>query len=259
MAVNYFNSSGTDLDNLFYVNNSNGGGVGYLTNNGQDLGNRYSNSSTLGTTIGYYNSAGTDLGYLRGKLEVPTITANITKNNTQYSTYSDSCTDPDCNFACQLNMPFYGIKLNITKTNTMPITSINLSIEATITNSTSSTLSLYVCGKYNTLTYKPSSLFRSDCSNVGCRCSVYVAKLTSSSNDTDFLKKFSNNSSYISIGNISIGQVLNYNFTIGAISISDYKAYCSFRTKVTATNAVGSYSIYSNVIDLGAISNYLSR
>lgn len=26
MAVNYFNSSGTDLDNLFYIDNGNGGG-----------------------------------------------------------------------------------------------------------------------------------------------------------------------------------------------------------------------------------------
>lgn len=66
MSVNYFNSAGTDLDNLFYTNNGNAGAVGFIEASGQDLGNRYTNASTLGYVVGLVNSAGTDLGYLRG-------------------------------------------------------------------------------------------------------------------------------------------------------------------------------------------------
>lgn len=66
MSVNFFNSAGTDLDNLFYVNNPNAGGIGFINASGQDLGNRYTNASTLGYAVGFRNSAGTDLGYLRG-------------------------------------------------------------------------------------------------------------------------------------------------------------------------------------------------
>ena len=66
MSVNYFNSAGTDLDNLFYTNNGNAGAVGFIEASGQDLGNRYTNASTLGYNVGFVNSAGTDLGYLRG-------------------------------------------------------------------------------------------------------------------------------------------------------------------------------------------------
>lgn len=66
MSVNFFNSAGTDLDNLFYTNNGNAGAVGFIEASGQDLGNRYTNASTLGYAVGLVNSAGTDLGYLRG-------------------------------------------------------------------------------------------------------------------------------------------------------------------------------------------------
>lgn len=66
MSVNFFNSAGTDLDNLFYTNNGNAGAVGFIETSGQDLGNRYTNASTLGYAVGLVNSAGTDLGYLRG-------------------------------------------------------------------------------------------------------------------------------------------------------------------------------------------------
>lgn len=73
MASNFLNSEGTDLDDVFYVNNSNAGALGFLMYNGQDLGNRYSSASTLGYNVGYKNSAGTDIGYLRGN--IPPITA----------------------------------------------------------------------------------------------------------------------------------------------------------------------------------------
>ena len=73
MSVNYFNSAGTDLDNLFYTNNGNAGAVGFIEASGQDLGNRYTNASTLGYNVGFVNSAGTDLGYLRGSAVPPGV------------------------------------------------------------------------------------------------------------------------------------------------------------------------------------------
>lgn len=73
MSVNFFNSAGTDLDNLFYTNNGNAGAVGFLEPAGQDLGNRYTTASTLGYAVGLVNSAGTDLGYLRGSAVPPGI------------------------------------------------------------------------------------------------------------------------------------------------------------------------------------------
>lgn len=71
MTCGYQNSAGTDLDNLFYINNGNAGALGFQVSNGQDLGNRYSNLSALGYSVGYKNSAGTDLGYLRGSIASP--------------------------------------------------------------------------------------------------------------------------------------------------------------------------------------------
>ena len=73
MSVNFFNSAGTDLDNLFYTNNGNAGAVGFLEPAGQDLGNRYTTASTLGYAVGLVNSAGTDLGYLRGSAVPPGV------------------------------------------------------------------------------------------------------------------------------------------------------------------------------------------
>lgn len=72
MTCGYQNSAGTDLDNLFYINNGNAGALGFQVSNGQDLGNRYTNGSTLGYSVGYQNSAGTDLGYLRGNFNPAT-------------------------------------------------------------------------------------------------------------------------------------------------------------------------------------------
>lgn len=80
MASNYRNSAGTDLDDVFYVNNSNAGALGFLCSNGQDLGNRYP-SGSLGYNVGYKNSAGTDIGYLRTKLVPPTATSTVATSN----------------------------------------------------------------------------------------------------------------------------------------------------------------------------------
>ena len=59
MTVGFCNAAGTDLDSLFYTDNSNAGAVGFLEPAGQDLGNRYTTASTLGYAVGLVNSAGT--------------------------------------------------------------------------------------------------------------------------------------------------------------------------------------------------------
>lgn len=71
MTCGFMNSAGTDLDNLFLVNNSNAGALGFQCSNAQDLGNRFSSANKLGYGVGYQNSAGTDIGNLRGAGGVP--------------------------------------------------------------------------------------------------------------------------------------------------------------------------------------------
>lgn len=98
MSVNFFNSSGTDLDSLFYTNNGNAGAIGFKTASGQDLGNRYTNASNLGYAIGYKNSAGTDIGFLRGKAVPPTISshwANIVRTYINRNTHTDNTSGGD--------------------------------------------------------------------------------------------------------------------------------------------------------------------
>lgn len=85
MSVNYFNSAGTDLDNLFYTNNGNAGAVGFIEASGQDLGNRYTNASTLGYAVGLVNSAGTDLGYLRGNYAAASMQDRYDNLTTYYN------------------------------------------------------------------------------------------------------------------------------------------------------------------------------
>lgn len=91
MTCGYQNSAGTDLDNLFYINNGNAGALGFQISNGQDLGNRYTNGSTLGYSVGYKNSAGTDLGYLRGNITIPTLSSNTLTNTVSSTTTFNSC------------------------------------------------------------------------------------------------------------------------------------------------------------------------
>ncbi len=85
MSVNFFNSAGTDLDNLFYTNNGNAGAVGFIEASGQDLGNRYTNASTLGYAVGLVNSAGTDLGYLRGNYAAASMQDRYDNLTTYYN------------------------------------------------------------------------------------------------------------------------------------------------------------------------------
>jgi hypothetical protein len=85
MSVNFFNSAGTDLDNLFYTNNGNAGAVGFIEASGQDLGNRYTTVSTLGYAVGLVNSAGTDLGYLRGNYAAASMQDRYDNLTTYYN------------------------------------------------------------------------------------------------------------------------------------------------------------------------------
>ena len=85
MTSGYFNSAGTDLDNLFYTNNGNAGAVGFVEASGQDLGNRYTTASTLGYAVGLVNSAGTDLGYLRGNYAAASMQDRYDNLTTYYN------------------------------------------------------------------------------------------------------------------------------------------------------------------------------
>lgn len=85
MTVGFCNAAGTDLDSLFYTDNSNAGAVGFLEPAGQDLGNRYTTASTLGYAVGLVNSAGTDLGYLRGNYAAASMQDRYDNLTTYYN------------------------------------------------------------------------------------------------------------------------------------------------------------------------------
>lgn len=98
MTVGFCNAAGTDLDSLFYTDNSNAGAVGFLEPAGQDLGNRYTTASTLGYAVGLVNSAGTDLGYLRGSAVPPGVNsywANIGKLYVNYNSHYEIFSEDD--------------------------------------------------------------------------------------------------------------------------------------------------------------------
>lgn len=98
MTVGFCNAAGTDLDSLFYTDNSNAGAVGFLEPAGQDLGNRYTTASTLGYAVGLVNSAGTDLGYLRGSAVPPGVNsywANIGQLYVNNNYHIDNLTEDD--------------------------------------------------------------------------------------------------------------------------------------------------------------------
>lgn len=90
MASNFLNSAGTDLDNVFFINNSNAGALGFQVSNGQDLGNRYP-SGSMGYNVGYQNNAGTDIGYLRSDCFVPVYTSHNVSGANTYSGKDGSC------------------------------------------------------------------------------------------------------------------------------------------------------------------------
>ena len=130
MACGFRNSAGTDLDDLFYIDNSNGGAIGFQMSNGVDLGNRFTNKSTLGYNLGYKNPAGTDIGFLRGKLTPPTgggiyfkkLQAKHTTDKYQSGTDSEGRSDyrysyyvsAVCEVGVNINVPVTSARLILT-------------------------------------------------------------------------------------------------------------------------------------------------
>ena len=127
MTCNFRNAAGTDLDDIFYVINSNAGAIGFKCSNGQDLGNRYP-AGSLGTNIGYKNNAGTDIGYLRTKIVTPTVSIAVS----QINKWSDS----DIQFGTSVDDDDYYLeymktvqRATITVLNGMPISGIDWYLE----------------------------------------------------------------------------------------------------------------------------------
>ena len=142
MASNYLNSAGTDLDNVFYVDNSNAGALGFLTSDNQDLGNRYP-AGSLGVEVGYKTAAGTDIGYLRANIKPVegTITNSVSNYNPEDSD-TTRCETADSSTTCRCYAESYAtqIKGTLTISNNMTPTEIKWILEG---RSTSKTEDLY--------------------------------------------------------------------------------------------------------------------
>ena len=154
MAVNFFDSAGSDLDNLFSANNSNTGALGYLTSGNQDLGNRYFKGS-LNRTIGYYDSAGTDIGYTRGKIVAPTGSITITRNNWTNTLYGINCSDGENGWNCSRRYGNGYLNVNLSINNNVPISGINYYLEARSNWDTSSDANIPIYLNINS-TIKPT-------------------------------------------------------------------------------------------------------
>lgn len=138
MASNYLNSAGTDLDNVFHVDNSNAGALGFLTSDNQDLGNRYP-AGSLGVEVGYKTAAGTDIGYLRANI-MPvegTITNSVSNYNPEDST-STRCETADSSTTCRCYAESYATQITgtLTISNNMTPTEIKWILEGRSTSST---------------------------------------------------------------------------------------------------------------------------
>lgn len=138
MASNYLNSAGTDLDNVFHVDNSNAGALGFLTSDNQDLGNRYP-AGSLGVEVGYKTAAGTDIGYLRANI-MPvegTITNSVSNYNPEDSD-SSRCETVDSNTTCRCYAESYATQITgtLTISNNMTPTEIKWILEGKSTSGT---------------------------------------------------------------------------------------------------------------------------
>lgn len=138
MASNYLNSAGTDLDNVFYVDNSNAGALGFLTSDNQDLGNRYP-AGSLGVEVGYKTAAGTDIGYLRANIKPVegTITNSVSNYNPEDSD-TIRCETTDSSTTCRCYAESYAtqIKGTLTISNNMTPTEIKWILEGRSTSRT---------------------------------------------------------------------------------------------------------------------------
>lgn len=133
MATNFYNSAGTDLDSLFYSDNSNGGAIGFLTPNGVDLGNKFTNKATLGYNLGYKNSAGTDIGYLRGKAVAPNLILDLTLDkhvkNSANTKVSGCGSEGDESYTCTTYSYDHVYKLVITDANNQPMSNVSIVVQ----------------------------------------------------------------------------------------------------------------------------------
>lgn len=216
MTCYYKNSSGTDLDSLFTVNNSNAGSIGFKTSDGTDLGNRFA-SGSLGTNIGYKNSAGTDIGYLRGKVVAPSGSLSLATSgptSTQLGTSGGYWMDADTYID---ETPNYGNVLTIT---------------ATFSGSSFSSIDWYV--QYKT----PSS---------NASYALYIFAGTSISHDkngpTNHKYKVYKVSSYT-----DSGLVMSTTTNSATMKFASYLPYDTHYVKIKAVvkNSVGSTTIYSS-------------
>lgn len=133
MASNYRTSAGTDLDSVFYINNSNAGAIGFKVAEGQDLGNRYV-SGSLGYNVGLKNSAGTDLGYLRGGMIAPTGSAAVTATNSKVVLTDCYGWDPNLgneggNTWFDMYLRTVSLNVSIAPSNSMPISNVDVYLE----------------------------------------------------------------------------------------------------------------------------------
>lgn len=84
MTSGFQTKEGTDLDNVFLVNNSGGQYFNLKVSTGQDLGQRYSTAFALNRDVGFQNTAGTDIGRICGNIVPATLTnywANVKWTN----------------------------------------------------------------------------------------------------------------------------------------------------------------------------------
>lgn len=140
MASNYLNSAGTDLDNVFHVDNSNAGALGFLISDNQDLGNRYP-AGSLGVEVGYKTAAGTDIGYLRANIKP--VEGTITNSASNYKPEdrdSTRCETADSSTTCRCVAYSYATQITgtLTISNNMTPTEIKWVLEGKSTSGTQS-------------------------------------------------------------------------------------------------------------------------
>lgn len=229
MTCNFRNSSGTDLDNIFYVNNSYAGTIGYKCSNGQDLGNRYP-SGSLGYSIGYKNSSGTDIGYLRCKLTAPSATCSLRLDT--HSTYKSTDSyygEGSGSVYCS----FYGHRLKFIAsynvTNGQNVSSVQYSYELM---STHPNMMKYLIS---------SSEMPPDLSTYAGNYSCYINSVGGEWGDGKNLPT----DTYTSVLSNSTG--IAY---INGLRDGFRDFYVKARVKCTLSNSVGSTTIYSNEIEI---------
>lgn len=220
MTANYRNSEGTDLDNLFYVNNSNAGAIGFKVSGGQDLGNRYA-SGSLGYAVGYKNSAGTDLGYLRGSVVAPTANVNISFSGS-YVDRNEVIGSEQTEVTRTTTGTIYA---NVKITNGAPFNVISWTLEARRTNARHDNI-LIKCGWNGSTNYSDEYLIRQsyDRTNWCTIGSETVNKLSQS--------------------------VMYYSKSQSLGITNEFWTSVDIRLKVTISNAAGSTTVYSNTVNI---------